>query len=86
MRIQSLLDLDNLTFYTLRSETDDTTRAPISNFYWKDTQSPQGYGPFLSLYEAGIHYRETIRLFKEAKEPRKNNVVYLDFVNKVKIS
>jgi hypothetical protein len=65
--------------------TDNHT--PISNFYWRDAASPQGFGPFVSLKECMSHYSATVQSFRTPTplvQP-KDNVIYVDFVSKKRL-
>ena len=60
----------------------------FTGYFWRDAGSPQGYGPFESVYEAMTHYTSIVRQFK--KDPaididRTSNLIKVDFVNKRKI-
>ena len=82
----------SLQVYSMR--TAENT-APIDNYYWKDAGSPQGFGPFVSLHECMHHYKAIAQFFKtnangmraiQGYTPPKDNVVYVDFKGKKRIS
>ncbi len=56
-------------------------------YYWQDAGSPQGYGPFVSVWAACQHYEWLIKLCKTGAEgvPQLGKVVRVDFKNKQRV-
>ena len=79
--------LGSLQLYTLRTEEDDLQKRGIMNIYWRDNKSPQGFGPFPSLWEALSHYRDICRVYQgnSSRDDIGANVVAVDFVMKRRI-
>ncbi len=70
-----------LCFYTLRQVTDF---KPIMNYpvYWQDKYSPQGWGPFNSLYDAMKHHSTITKAMRAESRKPICNVIPVDFRNK----
>lgn len=74
----------SLVFYSIRPITDMTPN-PCTSVWWKDAQSPQGFGPFSSLQYAFNHYRNTIKQMKAEEAKPLAQVVQVDFRNKKRL-
>lgn len=63
---KTVFTLGSLQVYTLELQKDGHTQlgAVENGFYWADAASPQGYGPFDSLYGAMEHYKWVIQASK----------------------
>lgn len=91
MKEEILFELGSLVVFTMRKEN---SLDPINNFYYKDLrESSVPFGPFYSLYEAMDHYKHVTKLFRapavnpiQAPKLEPNNVIYVDFVSKKRVS
>jgi hypothetical protein len=60
--------MGTLEFFALQPEGDYQRGLPVSylgNIYWRDAQSPQGFGPFNNLYDALNHHKAMHKLNSE---------------------
>lgn len=64
---------------------DKPNIVDYSKFYWRDVESPAGYGPFPNLNDAMRHYSETIQLKKNPLPPD-TSLIMVDFKNKRRIA
>jgi len=82
----------SLHIYSLRSQHDTATNAPVTNFWWSDKKHEPGYGGFYSLTECLNHYKATMayeansqgKVLQWELTPQtiKSNVVAVDFRNR----
>lgn len=63
----------------------------VNQVFWRDAGSPQGYGPFNSLYEAMSHYAYVSKSFKDVKtkggatEDKVADVIRVDFIHRKRL-
>lgn len=87
MRFNVIMDFKpegSLVFYTIRSITE-LTPDPINQVYWKDAQSPQGYGPFYSLWEACEHHKALVKKMKTEEIKPDCQVIQYNFRDKKRL-
>lgn len=59
-----LPQLGTLEVYTLQTAEEISQNIPPVEVYWCDEGSPQGFGPFNTIYDALVHYKEIINATK----------------------
>lgn len=66
-----------------------TPTYTFKSYFWRDAQSPQGYGPFESLYEAMKHYGTITKDFKAMTAPLvksvEDNLIKIDFKTRKRV-
>lgn len=77
-----LLDLGNLQVYAMQTAEDYANKS-YKEIYWKHKQTGQHFGPFESIYEATMHFKQQEELRLDEKKARK--VIGVDFKMKKRI-
>lgn len=87
MRFDPIIDYrpeGTLVFYSIRPITDNKPN-PCTSVWWKDKDSPQGFGPFSSLQGAFDHHRLTTKKMREYNEKPEAIVITYDFRTKKRL-
>lgn len=80
-------ELGSLQVYSYATVDEATMglKNPNAGYYWRDAGSPQGYGPFTSVYATVEHYKHVISMCKgdsssyTAIGPKPAQVIRMDF-------
>ncbi len=85
-----IFELGSLQVYHLQTMEEKAANADLyKEIYWRDAGSPQGYGPFVSIWAAMNHYVWIINTCKGDKPVGKpkagNEVIRVDFINKKRV-
>lgn len=84
------MTLGTLEVYTLQDASWQHGDG-IDNYYWRDAASPQGYGPFNTLYHAIEHYKWLLLTCKSTPnllnpaEQKTAPVIRVDFQRKSRV-
>lgn len=84
-----ILELGRLQIFHHPSQDEIKNNTNPKEIYWQDTLLRNTYGPFSSIYEATRHYSWTMTAHKKQLEQdklSKSAVIYVDFLNKKRIS
>lgn len=87
-KIETVIDfapLGSLVIYQVKAVDKYQLPDPSHGFYWKDTQSPNGFGPFLSLYDCMDHYKKTVQAMKIDAIVEPCDVIWVNFKKKCRI-
>jgi len=80
-----IFKLGSLEVYSIQAPpTFFRPEGGIDQYYWKDNASPQGYGPFESIYNAVKHYEQMITAIKSSKKDKQGHIIRVDFIRKRK--
>lgn len=87
-----IIELSGETLQFYQSIAADPAHRAVMppEFFWRDSESPHGWGPFVNLYAAGKHYsnfkvEERARKAKPVSDLEKDNLIKIDFVNKRRV-
>lgn len=89
--IFSMKPIGSLEVYTIQERNDFLQSIPARQLFWRDAGSPQGHGPFTSVYGAMEHYKEFVqnlnkpKLLESGASTRLPTVVQVDFLRKKRI-
>lgn len=83
-----VLELGSFKVYVLQTADEAMHGVAPDGFYWCDPASPQGYGPFGSIYEAVEHYKHVLEQCKGDRHSmvlKAAPVIRVDFQNRRKV-
>lgn len=93
LKTQLMPMLGTLEVYCYQTIEEQMLGIATSEIYWRDAGSPQGYGPFPTVYDALNHYKWVIRtcegepVVDENGELRcANKIIRIDFFNKKRVN
>lgn len=79
-----LFTLGNIQVFHYQMPDDILYNIMPYEVYWQDTKLLQVFGPFRSIYDAMVHYKQSLEALKLESLP--NNIIYVDFFTKRRVS
>lgn len=77
-----IFELGALQVYHFPTPEQITRNIMSQEIYWQDKNTKETFGPFISIFEAMLHYTWMVQNYRLNKGKTKDNVIHVDFRKK----
>jgi hypothetical protein len=86
--IFTMQPLGSLEVFTMQTTEEIYAGAPFRGYFWRDAGSPQGYGPFATVFACIEHYKMVIKACNQGKDIPKldADIIRVDFRSRKRVN